>query len=87
MSFHTKTLVDGHRMFRCIQGIFCSIFFIFQNTFKMYFHNRCICSYEPKHHIPTIATSLESFMIKRTKKERDQEANANSGRNLPKRDS
>jgi hypothetical protein len=24
MSFHTKTLVDGHRMFRYIQGFFCS---------------------------------------------------------------
>jgi hypothetical protein len=34
-----------------LPGIFCSIFLIFLNAFKMYFHNRCICSYEPKHHV------------------------------------
>jgi hypothetical protein len=32
----------------------------------------------------TVATSSKSSVIKRTKKERDQEANANSGRNLSK---
>jgi hypothetical protein len=26
MSFHTKTFVDEHSMFRCILGIFCPIF-------------------------------------------------------------
>jgi hypothetical protein len=31
-----------------------------------------------------VATSLKSFVIKRTQKERDQEANAYSGRNLSK---
>jgi hypothetical protein len=51
MSFHTKTFVDGHSMFRCILGIFCLNFLIFSNAFKMYFHNRSICSYEPKHHV------------------------------------
>jgi hypothetical protein len=37
MSFLTKTLMDGHRMFICIPRIFCSIFLIF---FKM--HLKCI---------------------------------------------
>jgi hypothetical protein len=37
--------------------------------------------------LATVATSLKSSMIKRTKKERDQEANANSGRNLKKQNS
>jgi hypothetical protein len=32
----------------------------------------------------TAATSSKSSVIKRTQKERDQEANANSGRNLSK---
>jgi hypothetical protein len=31
-----------------------------------------------------VATSLKSSVIKRTQKEKDQEANANSGRNLSK---
>jgi hypothetical protein len=31
-----------------------------------------------------VSTSLKSSMIKTTQKERDQEANANSGRNLSK---
>jgi hypothetical protein len=35
----------------------------------------------------TVGTSSKSSMIKRTKKERDQEANANSGRNLSKQNS
>jgi hypothetical protein len=34
--------------------------------------------------LATISTSLKSSVIKRTQKERDQEANANSGRNQPK---
>jgi hypothetical protein len=34
--------------------------------------------------LSTVATSLKSSMIKRTQKERDQEANTNSGRNLSK---
>jgi hypothetical protein len=51
MSFHTKTFMDGHSMFRCILGIFCPNFLIFLNTFKMYFHNKSIYSYEPKHHV------------------------------------
>jgi hypothetical protein len=34
--------------------------------------------------LATVATSLKSSVIKRTKKERDQEANANSARNLSK---
>jgi hypothetical protein len=34
--------------------------------------------------LATVATSSKSSVIKRTKKERDQEANANSGRNLSK---
>jgi hypothetical protein len=29
MSFHTKTFVDGHSMFRCILGIFCLNFLNF----------------------------------------------------------
>jgi hypothetical protein len=37
MSFHTKTFVDGHSMFRCILGIFFQIFQFFlmylKNTF------------------------------------------------------
>jgi hypothetical protein len=37
MSFLTKTLVDEHRMFICIPGIFCLIFFDF---FKI--HLKCI---------------------------------------------
>jgi hypothetical protein len=37
MSFHTKTLVDGHRMFRCIPGIFLFKLFEF---FKI--HLKCI---------------------------------------------
>jgi hypothetical protein len=37
--------------------------------------------------LATVATSLKSYMIKRTQKERDQEANANSGRNLSKQNS
>jgi hypothetical protein len=45
MSFHTKTFVDGHSMFRCILRIFCLNFLIFLNAFKIYFHNRSICSY------------------------------------------
>jgi hypothetical protein len=36
MSFHVKTLVDGHRMFRCVSGIF----FKFFDFFKMYL--KCI---------------------------------------------
>jgi hypothetical protein len=44
MSFLTKTLMDGHRMFICT-------FKNFVQFFKMYFYNRCICSYEPKHHV------------------------------------
>jgi hypothetical protein len=51
MSFLTKNLVDGHSMFRCIPGILCLNFLFFKNAFKLYFHNRCICSYEPKHHV------------------------------------
>jgi hypothetical protein len=38
----------------------------------------------PIKNLSTVATSLKSSMLKRTKKERDQEANANSGRNLSK---
>jgi hypothetical protein len=34
--------------------------------------------------LDTVATSSKSSVIKRTQKERDQEANANSGRNLSK---
>jgi hypothetical protein len=34
-----------------------------------------------------VATSLQSSLIKRTQKERNQEANANSGRNLSKQNS
>jgi hypothetical protein len=34
--------------------------------------------------LATLATSLKSSVIKKTQKERDQEANANSGRNLSK---
>jgi hypothetical protein len=34
--------------------------------------------------LDTIATSLKSSVTKRTQNERDQEANANSGRNLSK---
>jgi hypothetical protein len=41
----------------------------------------------PINTLDTIATSLKSSMIKRTQKERDQEANANSGRNLSKQNS
>jgi hypothetical protein len=37
--------------------------------------------------LATVATSLKSSVIKRTQKERDQEANANSGRNLSKQNS
>jgi hypothetical protein len=37
--------------------------------------------------LSTVATSLKSSVIKRTQKERDQEANANSGRNLSKQNS
>jgi regulator of protease activity HflC (stomatin/prohibitin superfamily) len=37
--------------------------------------------------LATVATSLKSSMIKRTQKERDQEANINSGRNLSKQNS
>jgi hypothetical protein len=37
--------------------------------------------------LATVATSLKSSMIKRTQKERDQEANTNSGRNLSKQNS
>jgi hypothetical protein len=62
MSFHTKTLVDGHRTFRCLLGIFCSNFLIFFNAFKMYFYNRCICSYEPKHHV---GLSWSLFLLKK----------------------
>jgi hypothetical protein len=51
MSFHKKTFMDGHSMFRCIFGIFSLNFLIFLNIFKIYFHNKSICSYEPKHHI------------------------------------
>jgi hypothetical protein len=36
--------------------------------------------------LDTTATSSKSSVIKRTQKERDQEANANSGRNLSKQD-
>jgi hypothetical protein len=69
MSFHTKTLVDGHRMFRCIARNFLFNFLIFLNAFKMYFHNRCICSYEPKHHVSTDVIKANtlfsySFIIK-----------------------
>jgi hypothetical protein len=53
MSFHTKTFVDEHSMFTCILRIFYPIFLIFFNTFKLYFHNRSICSYEPKPLTPT----------------------------------
>jgi hypothetical protein len=28
--------------------------FDFLNIFKMYFYNRCICSYEPKHYVLNI---------------------------------
>jgi hypothetical protein len=34
--------------------------------------------------LATVATSLKSFVSKRTQKERDQEANTNSGRILSK---
>jgi hypothetical protein len=34
--------------------------------------------------LATVATSSKSFVIKITQKERDQEANANSGRNMSK---
>jgi hypothetical protein len=51
MSFHTKTFMNGHSTFICILRIFYPIFLIFLNAFKMYFHNRSICSYEPKHHV------------------------------------
>jgi hypothetical protein len=54
MSFLTKTLMDGHRMFICIPEFFVQFFEFFLNAFKMYFHNKCICSYEPKHHVPHI---------------------------------
>jgi hypothetical protein len=37
--------------------------------------------------LATVETSLKRFVIKRTQKERDQEANANSGRNLSKQNS
>jgi hypothetical protein len=37
--------------------------------------------------LATVATSLKSSVVKRTQKERDQEANANSGRNLSKQNS
>jgi hypothetical protein len=38
----------------------------------------------PINTLATVETSLKSSVIKRTQKERDQEANANSGRNLSK---
>jgi hypothetical protein len=41
----------------------------------------------PINTLATVATSLKSFVIKRTQKERDQEANANGGRNLSKQNS
>jgi hypothetical protein len=63
MSFHTKTLVDGHRMFRCIARNFLFNFFDFLNIFKMYFHNRYIYSYKPKHHIHP---SPNKFISKQT---------------------
>jgi hypothetical protein len=37
--------------------------------------------------LDTVATSLKSSVIKRTQKERDQVANANSGRNMSKQNS
>jgi hypothetical protein len=48
--FSHQNFRDGHSMFRCILRIFCPNFLIFLNAFKMYFHNKSICSYEPKHH-------------------------------------
>jgi hypothetical protein len=36
--------------------------------------------------LATAATSSKSSVIKRTQKEKDQEANANSGRNMSKQD-
>jgi hypothetical protein len=50
ISFLTKTLMDGQRMFIYIPEIFGSIFCFFKYI-KIYFHNSCICSYEPKHHV------------------------------------
>jgi hypothetical protein len=41
----------------------------------------------PINTLATVETSLKSSMIKITQKERDQEANANSGRNLSKQNS
>jgi hypothetical protein len=37
--------------------------------------------------LATVATFLKNSVIKTTQKERDQEANANSGRNLSKQNS
>jgi hypothetical protein len=41
-------------------------------------------SIAPNKTLATVANSLKSSVIKRTQKERDQEANANSGRNMSK---
>jgi hypothetical protein len=41
----------------------------------------------PNKTLATVATSLKSSVIRRTKKERYQEANANGGRNLSKQNS
>jgi hypothetical protein len=37
MSFLTKTLMDGHRMFICIPINFCSIFLFFEMHLKCIF--------------------------------------------------
>jgi hypothetical protein len=54
-----------------------------RSTFGFSFNS----SITPIKKLATVATSSKSFMIKRTQKERDQEANANSGRNLSEQNS